>query len=153
MNIKFIFPSSTEEWNDYYKLRHEVLRKPLGFAKGTEIDSTDPDSINVMLIEEDENGKMLQPLAVGRSHYIEEKKIQIRYMAVSPNFQGRGYGAMVIHFLENHAINNNAIDCILNAREPAIGFYQKLGYEKVLEGENISVGIQHCWMKKKLVEL
>ena len=52
--------------------------------------------------------------------------------------------------LENIAIKNNHKNMILNARENAVIFYEKLGY-KIIKKTNLLFGkIQHYEMKKVL---
>ena len=69
-----------------------------------------------------------------RLHYADHNTLQIRYMAVVENLRGRGIGCPVLKCLETAARERKAQRFILDARETAVGFYQRQGYLIVGEG-------------------
>ena len=82
--------------------------------------------------------------------FIEEKQFQIRGMAVLDSFQKKGIGEALILHTEQYLKKNNEDFVWFNARETAVGFYQKLDYSILgtpfmIEG----VGI-HIVMYKKI---
>ncbi|TLM88636.1 MAG: GNAT family N-acetyltransferase [Actinobacteria bacterium] len=76
---------------------------------------------------------------------------QVRQVAVDPAASGRGIGRSLMHALEAHAASEGASAVWLHARDTAIPFYERLGYECVSETfvSNLT-GIPHRTMRKTL---
>ena len=137
-------PSTPEDFETYYHLRYEVLRKPWGHAPGSEKDETDSSSIHAFIKL---NGKAV---AISRMHFIDEHTAQIRYMGVDPGYQGKGLGKLVIKYLEGKAIEHKRKIMVLHARENAVEFYKSCGYT-VKETSYLLWGqIPHWLMEKNL---
>ena len=144
--MKIIEPNSTAEFEQYYNLRYEVLRKPWLQPKGSEKDDGDKSSIHRMIIDES-NGKAV---AVGRLQFNTSEEAQIRYMAVSDNYQFKGYGNIIVKTLEDIALDKGIRNIILQARENALKFYWKNGYEIIEKSYLLFDEIQHWLMVKKI---
>ena len=144
--MKIIEPNSSDEFEQYYNLRYEVLRKPWLQPKGSEKDDGDKSSIHRMIIDES-NGKAV---AVGRLQFNTSEEAQIRYMAVSDNYQLKGYGNIIVKTLEDIALNKGIRNIILQARENALKFYWKNGYEIIEKSYLLFDEIQHWLMVKKI---
>ena len=144
--MKIIEPNSSAEFEQYYNLRYEVLRKPWHQPKGSEKDDGDKSSIHRMIIDES-NGKAV---AVGRLQFNTSEEAQIRYMAVSDNYQLKGYGNLIVKTLEDIALNKGIRNIILQARENALKFYWKNGYEIIEKSYLLFDEIQHWLMVKKI---
>ena len=144
--MKIIEPNSSAEFEQYYNLRYEVLRKPWLQPKGSEKDDDDKSSIHRMIIDES-NGKAV---AVGRLQFNTSEEAQIRYMAVSDNYQLKGYGNIIVKTLEDIALNKGIRNIILQARENALKFYWKNGYEIIEKSYLLFDEIQHWLMEKKI---
>ena len=144
--MKIIEPNSSAEFKQYYNLRYEVLRKPWLQPKGSEKDDDDKSSIHRMIIDES-NGKAV---AVGRLQFNTSEEAQIRYMAVSDNYQLKGYGNIIVKTLEDIALNKGIRNIILQARENALKFYWKNGYEIIEKSYLLFDEIQHWLMVKKI---
>ena len=144
--MKIIEPNSSAEFEQYYNLRYEVLRKPWLQPKGSEKDNGDKSSIHRMIIDES-NGKAV---AVGRLQFNTSEEAQIRYMAVSDNYQLKGYGNIIVKTLEDIALNKGIRNIILQARENALKFYWKNGYEIIEKSYLLFDEIQHWLMVKKI---
>jgi len=144
--VKIIEPNSSAEFEQYYNLRYEVLRKPWLQPKGSEKDDGDKSSIHRMIIDES-NGKAV---AVGRLQFNTSEEAQIRYMAVSDNYQLKGYGNIIVKTLEDIALNEGIRNIILQARENALKFYWKNGYEIIEKSYLLFDEIQHWLMVKKI---
>ena len=144
--MKIIEPNSSAEFKQYYNLRYEVLRKPWLQPKGSEKDDGDKSSIHRMIIDES-NGKAV---AVGRLQFNTSEEAQIRYMAVSDNYQLKGYGNIIVKTLEDIALNKGIRNIILQARENALKFYWKNGYEIIEKSYLLFDEIQHWLMVKKI---
>ena len=144
MNI--IEPESPEEFRKYYNLRYEILRKPWGQPLGSERDEKEVTSIHRMIIDD----KTGEALAVGRLQFNSKDEGQIRYMAVSDDFQGQGLGSQIISTLEDVSRKNGNNWMILSARENALQFYKNNGYV-IMEKTHLLFGeIQHWLMQKQI---
>ena len=138
-------PQTDEEWEMYFKLRFEVLRKKWNQPVGSEKDLLEESCFHLAAFNEN------KIIAVGRIQFINETIAQVRYMAVDEKFQGTGAGTLVLKGLEEHARKNNAEEIILNARENAINFYLKNGYEIIGNAPILFDVIIHKKMRKVLL--
>ena len=141
-------PESAEEFSQYYHLRWQVLRKPWQQSLGSEQDEYEQESIHRMII--DDNGNIL---AVGRLEQSAPQQGQIRYMAVCETAQGQGLGRKIIAELELQARKLGLTEIVLNAREHALSFYQKLAYQNHGISHVLFDEIKHFKMSKKLPNL
>jgi len=144
--VKIIEPSTSEEFKKYYNLRYEVLRKPWLQPKGSERDEEEETSLHRMIIDES-NGKAV---AVGRLQFNSIEEAQIRYMAVSDDYQGMGYGSKIVKVLDNIAREKGSLKIILQSRGNAVKFYEKNGYKIIEKSYLLFDEIQHWLMEKQL---
>ncbi len=144
---RIIQPSNNAEWEAYFQLRFEVLRKPWDEPKGSEKSDDDATSLHALII--DNSGKAI---AVSRIHQSDNNQLQIRFMAVSPDFQKKGIGRIMLKFVEKIGINQypETNEFILHARENAVEFYKSNGYNIVADSYLLFGEIQHYLMKKKV---
>lgn len=138
-------PETPDEFKAYYKLRHEVLRKPWGKPEGSEKDEIEDSAIHAALFD---NKKLI---AVGRLQANDSTTGQVRYMAVDPEFQNKGTGGIVLNYLEEKAVEIGLKKVILQAREEALNFYLKNGYRVKEKSFLMYESIQHYLMEKNLV--
>jgi N-acetylglutamate synthase-like GNAT family acetyltransferase len=143
--IKIISPSTQEQWNAYYQLRWDILRKPWNQAQGTEKDENEHIAYHFMAI--DENNKVL---GVCRLQQNTPLQGQIRFMAVSEKAQGKGIGKLLIKSAEKKAKQLRFREIILQARENAVAFYLNNGYTLVEKTFLLYNSIQHFLMTKQL---
>ena len=144
MGIEIRSPKTNNEWVEYYDLRYRVLREPWNQPIGSEINEGDSSEQHFALYSD------LNLIAVGRLDQCEEKKRQIRFMAVEKNEQGSGYGKMLMIEMEKYCRNDKVNEIILHARESAIPFYEKLSYQLQEPSYKLFGEIQHYLMSKKL---
>ena len=137
-------PRSDAEWAAYYDLRWRVLRAPWQ-PQGPDRDPTDDTSIHRMVC--DAQG---QVLAVGRLHRVEGTTAQIRFMAVDTGQQRKGYGSLLLSALEQAARELGLDTIILQARENAVPFYVRHGYQPREKTFLLFDEIQHYLMSKQL---
>jgi len=142
-NIVIREPKTEQDFELYYDLRWQILRKPWNQLKGSEQDETDKDSIHIIAIKGD------KVIGCGRGNLNTKEQAQIRYMAVDENFQGQGIGLRILIALEEELTENGAKEIILKAREKAVSLYKKNGYKIYEEGEILFGEIKHYWMRKK----
>ncbi len=125
-------------------LRQRVLRAPLGLDIRN--DDLDAETEQLIFIYE-EAGKVLGCVLL--QHY-DAETFKLRQMAVDPDMQGKGIGAELINAADVYAVQVGKHKMLLHAREVAVPFYHKLGYE-VTGPEFTEVGIPHRKMEKLLV--
>jgi len=78
------------------------------------------------------------------------KQIQIRGMAVMPEYRNCGFGAALVRHAETIAKIQNADLIWFKARQTAVGFYEKMGYQKIGQPFNIGDIGMHFIMYKHL---
>ena len=137
-------PQSKDEFECYYELRWRVLRAPWNEPRGSEVDDIEQDCFHVMATD---GGKVI---GVGRLQYNSNNEAQIRYMAVDDNYEGNGVGSSMVSALEHEAKRTEHELIVLDAREPAVGFYEKLGYKVKNKSYLLFDSIQHYQMIKYL---
>jgi GNAT superfamily N-acetyltransferase len=146
IDIRIIVPSSEQELAAYYQLRWRLLREPWGQPRGSERDELEDASWHAAAHAAD--GTIV---GVGRLHGIDADTGQIRYMAVQPDWRGRGVGAAILSALEAMAVENGMGRIELDAREEAVGFYRRHGYEVKGPAHTLFGRIPHRRMAKPLV--
>ena len=144
--MEIIEPNTSDEFKIYYNLRYEVLRKPWLQPKGSERDEEEETSLHRMIIDEP-NGKAV---AVGRLQFNSIEEAQIRYMAVSDDYQGMGYGSKMVNVLDDIAREKGSRKIILQSRGNAVKFYEKNGYKIIEKSYLLFDEIQHWLMEKEL---
>lgn len=125
------------------QLRNDILRKPLGLSFTPEELEKEKGEILIGAFEEE---KML-----GCCMLITEDPatVRLRQMAVLNNLQGKGIGKALMQFAENIARDRGYRRMTMHARQTAIGFYEKLGYQ--ISGDRFEeVSIPHYIMEKVL---
>jgi N-acetylglutamate synthase-like GNAT family acetyltransferase len=143
--MKIIEPKTTEEFDKYYDLRWEVLRKPWGKEKGSEKDEFEYESFHAMAVDDAD-------IAIGviRLQKIEEGLGQIRYMGVRKENSGAGIGSQLIAYIEGIARLNEMGEILLHSRENAVPFYLKNDYQLIEKSYLLWGEIQHFLMKKNI---
>jgi ribosomal protein S18 acetylase RimI-like enzyme len=142
--ITICHPATTSEFEQYYRIRYETLRKPLGQPPRSERDPSDESSIHALMLDNE------IPVGVCRLLFNNESEGQIRSLGVDEKYRGRGLGAMLVKWMEEIARKNGAKSIILHARDNAIPFYEKQGYQ-IKEKSYLLFGeIQHFAMVKAL---
>jgi GNAT superfamily N-acetyltransferase len=78
-----------------------------------------------------------------------EKVSQVRFVAVEEACQGKGLGKLVMNEVEKIAISRGDTLLILHAREVALPFYKKQGYQLIEKSHLLFDKIQHFLMQKE----
>ncbi|MBS7650438.1 MAG: GNAT family N-acetyltransferase [Candidatus Bathyarchaeia archaeon] len=144
MNIRIREPKTAEEFDKYYELRWRVLREPWGQPPGSEKDDLEGEAAHIVASI---GGKII---GVGRIHFNSDIEAQIRYMAVESRYRNMGVGSKILKKLEDIARGRGARMIVLNAREEAVKFYRKHGYEVVGDAGTLFDSIRHWRMSKTL---
>ena len=142
-------PETRKEYKQYYHLRWKILRAPWNQPEGSEIDEIEDLCVHLMVIDTNSENKN-KIIAVARLQFNSNTEAQIRYMAVAGEYEKQGIGRSLVKTLEQHAQNASCKKIVLHARQPAIGFYQKLGYRIIKKSYLLFDEIQHFKMIKQL---
>ncbi len=137
-------PESNEDFKHYYNLRWQILRAPWKQPAGSELDEVEDECFHVMAVTESEI------IGVARLQYNSKTEAQIRYMAVAHSCERQGVGRELLSALEHQASASSCNRIILDAREPAVGFYEKLGYTVIEKSYLLFDEIQHFRMNKDI---
>lgn len=111
---------------------------------------------HIMAINKISDSKVIssdEVLAVARLQFNADKQAQIRYMAVDKAYERQGIGRQLVNVMEQHARDSGCNQIILDARESAIGFYKKSGYEIIEKTYLLFDEIQHYQMLKGLTNI
>jgi ribosomal protein S18 acetylase RimI-like enzyme len=125
------------------ELRTKVLRTPLGltFPPGELESEKSFHHIACYRGSKLAGCLVLRPLADG--------EIQMKQVAVTPDLQCQGVGRAMVEFSEKLAATLGYRRMTMHARETAVKFYEKYGYEKI--GERfMEVTLPHWEMVKSL---
>lgn len=111
-----------ERFAEVEALRYEVLHAPFGVPPSEEPDEEDTVSEHIVALAED--GRV-----VGCGRSIERgSEIQLRQIAVASDRQMSGIGRALMQALIDRSLERGATAIWLNARLPAVGFYERLGF-------------------------
>ncbi|MFN9109332.1 MAG: GNAT family N-acetyltransferase [Bacteroidota bacterium] len=142
MALKEIMYESPE-YDQMIQLRLDILRKPIGLSFTIDELKNEKNDILLGAFEED------HILACCVLTPENENSIQLRQMAVQNNIQGKGVGATLLRFAENVARDRGYSYMMMHARDSAVRFYEKHGYQ--VDGESFfEVTIPHYKMVKKI---
>ncbi len=130
---------------EYYQsvdVRYQVLRKPLGIGFDPNQLAQEGTDTHIVAFDGD---KAIGTLIL--SPYGDSCKM--RQVAVLNQYQNRGVGAQMVEVAETVSRDMAMKTMVLHARETAVPFYLKLGYQQ--EGQRFTeVGIPHFKMYKDL---
>ncbi|TQQ10374.1 GNAT family N-acetyltransferase [Vibrio cholerae] len=143
--FKLITPTTDNQLNKYFHFRWQMLREPWRMPIGSERDEYDSMSHHRMIV--DSRG---YPIATGRLYITPDCEGQIRYMAVKANRRSKGMGSLILVALESLARQEGAKRLVCNAREDAIPFYAKNGFERRGELTDERGPVRHQQMVKTL---
>lgn len=135
---------ATPEYDEAVRLRYEVLRRPLGLDFTPEQLAAEYDDVH--LAGFDGMGRLIGYLCLTP---LNNGEVKMRQVAVAPEWQGKGVGKKLVAASEELAKHLNFKRMTMHARETAVPFYLRLGYQTV--GEQFEeVTIPHFKMEKKL---
>lgn len=135
---------ATPAYDETIRLRMDILRTPLGL--GFSVADLEKEYQYYHLAAYSPRQKMLGCLVLVP---LEEGRVKMIQVAVREEVQGQGIGRLLVWASERFAQKHGFTEMVLNAREVATPFYEKLQYEKI--GEPFEeVGIPHFKMSKAL---
>ncbi len=134
----------TPEYDEEVVLRDRILRQPLGLQ--FHIKDLEKEYIDIHLACFADSGKMAGCLILSK---VDQQVIKMRQVAVDEAWQKKGVGTLLVAASEDYARQHGYEKIVLNARDKAVPFYLRLGYE--VYGEPFTeVGILHSAMRKKI---
>ena len=140
-----IRPPQTEiEWQAYYDLRFRVLREPLGKERGSEKNEGDELGTHFAVFDTS------TIVAIARLDKVGSSTCQVRFVAVESNLQGKGVGKKLMSNVEEFGKKAGFSNMVLHARDYALPFYQKIGYELIGPSYKLFDVLQHFEMRKEL---
>lgn len=138
-----IIDHGTSEYKDMIKLRYAILRKPLGLEFSP--DDLEHEQNDILICYYDDG--ILEGCCLLTQ--VDNKEVRLRQMAVLQGLQRNGIGRALMQFAENIARDRCYSKICMHARKTAMGFYEKLGYQKVGH-EFTEVNLPHYKMEKEL---
>ena len=134
---------NTPEYERVVALRRRVLREPLGLDFTPEQLAEEAEDIHLAGFEGE------TPIACLILTPVSAQEFQMRQVAVAPERQGEGVGSTLVAYSETTARAEGCRKIVLLARETAIPFYLRAGYEAM--GEMFEeVTLPHRKMQKWL---
>lgn len=134
---------NSEEYAEMVALRNRVLREPLGLRLTDEQLGSETDDVLIVAYVGTRMAGCLILTAEGEGTAV------MRQVGVDESMRQIGVGRRLVRFAEKAAHRHGFHRLILHARETAIPFYQKLGYE-VISDTYIEVTLPHRTMRKIL---
>lgn len=114
--------TATEDIAACIALRRAVFIEEQGIAEADEIDDLDGEAVHLLAVQDGQplgTARLLRKGATGK----------IGRVCVLPQARGTGLGAALIRAGIAHFAADPAYDTVyLSAQEPALGFYEKLGF-------------------------
>jgi predicted GNAT family N-acyltransferase len=140
----------TTEASEILKVRLDILRKGMTLEDCHFSGDNDPESIHFAAFDSDHIIGCCT-LTVNPQSMIKDSYYQLRGMAVLEDYQGNGIGRKLLLAAESKLIELGQKVLWFNARTPAVGFYQKYGYQ-ALGNEFIIEGVgPHYKMLKEIL--
>ncbi len=134
----------TPAFDETLRLRDDILRRPLGLVFEAEDIAQEYKDFHLACY--DENSYLVGIMVLTPK---EGKTIKMRQVAVKEELQRQGIGQKMVADCEGLCKEKGFNKIVLNARDTAIPFYEKLNYTKVGK-PFIEVKIQHYKMEKTL---
>lgn len=139
-----IIDFGSPEFDESLRIRHEVLRAPLGMEFNPEDIALEAKEDHIACWLDDE---MVGSLIIKK---IDDKTAKVRQVAITAKYHGRGFGLFLAQWSEIFCKHTGYTNLILHARAAVSDFYLKQGYQ--IEGDIFEeVGIPHYFMKKNLI--
>jgi GNAT superfamily N-acetyltransferase len=152
VRIEITEPRTNEEFEQYYRVRYDRLRKDYGLPERSERDHPAEPASNHVIAKL--GGRVVGAAcwAVGLSQRDGERQIYVRFrqLAVEREFDERGIGIALSRHVEQRAREIGAKEIVGNARVERVPYFESLGYEVRGEGETLFGVIEHVAMAKTL---
>jgi predicted GNAT family N-acyltransferase len=139
-----LVPHGSAEYEETVALRDDILRKPLGLQFTPELLGAESSDLHLACYNE--SGMLVGCLILTPAG---DGVVKMRQVAVAGEMQGEGIGRAMVERSEEIARERGFREMTLHARESAVPFYERLGYDRI--GERFEeVTIPHWAMRKGL---
>lgn len=143
LQLKWVQHGS-ENYQKTVALRQEILRTPLGLQFSQEELEKEINDYHLAVFGPDD---LIGCMVLTR---LDALTVKMRQVAVKTEHQGKGTGMQMVSASEQMAKEKGFEKIILHARDTAVPFYLKLGYQTI--GEVFTeVTIPHLKMEKRLI--
>jgi GNAT superfamily N-acetyltransferase len=153
-SIELREPGTAQEWEEYYRLRYERLRRPLGLPPGSERDDpAEPSSMHVIATVDGRvvgAGCWVIGLRSGSDPGARQMFVRFRQMAVDSAFEGRGIGSAITRHVEERSRALGAVELVGNVRTENVGFMRKHGWIEQGVGVTLFGTVESISMVKRL---
>jgi len=150
MDYELVEVAGDNEWRDYHAIRREVLWEARGRTGYNDKHSDDYVSANRPLLLK------LDGRAIGTTRLddLGNGTGAVRLVAISADLQRRGHGQKLAELVEAYARNRGMARLFVNAAPEAVGYYEKLGWQRFSWDETELSGIASgaVQMTKNLVK-
>lgn len=152
MEIELVTPQTDEEFEQYYRLRYERLRKVHGLPEGSERDHPAEPSSEHLIAKVDSRIVAAACWAVGMTERDGERLIYVRFrhLAVDPEFEGRGIGDAMTRHVEEYGREIGAGEIVGNVRVDRVSYFERHGWVVLGKGETLYGELEHISMAKPL---
>lgn len=140
---------ATETWQQAgaYYVRIQAMAREHHITLRQEFDEHDgPDTKYIVLLDEE------FPVATCRMYEMDESSVMVGRVVVLPEYQKQGLGRLAMEEAEKWIREQGYQKIVLESRDVAVGFYEKLGYKadfnRVIEGETFT-----CVYMEKCLEM
>jgi GNAT superfamily N-acetyltransferase len=151
-DLAFVEPEGEEQWEIYYRLRYERLRKPLGLplSSVTE-DPLEPSSIHRLIkVGEQIVAATCWIVGMRREGTRHTPYVRWRQLGVDPAFEGRGVGRVCMREVERYARSIGAAELVGNPRIEHVPWFRRSGWVEVGEGVKLYDQVESLSMVKPL---
>ncbi len=154
MKIEITEPRTDQEFDDYYRLRWERLRKPHGLPLGSERgDPAEPGSTH-LIAKADKRvvGAACWVAGMRKDEPSGTPRLYVRFrqMAIDEEFDGVGVGIALTRSIEKAARAIGAAEILGNVRVERVPYFERLGYIVTGTGETLFDDVEHMSMVKTL---
>lgn len=143
----FCFDKNDDKFNIAMNIRNTVFELEQGAIAEEEIDKYDLSDKTVYLLIFYNN----EPCATGRIAFT-DNGVKIGRIAVLKSQRGKGTGKYLVEQLCDKAVELGAKEIFVDSQLHAVGFYERLGFEKTGESEIMDRGIRHLPMIRRYEE-
>jgi GNAT superfamily N-acetyltransferase len=152
IQVEVTEPETDEEFEAYYRLRYEQLRKPLGALPGSERDDPLEAESKHLIAKIDGRVVGAETWVVLTKGSASNPKLyaQSRQTAIDPEYQRFGIGSALLTVVEQRAREMGATEIIGYARADVVGWVESQGWKVWGPGPTLLGQIKHVLVGKPL---
>lgn len=154
MDIEITEPQTETEFEQYYRLRWERLRKPHGDSYGSERDNRHEAESKHVVAKVDGRivGAECYAVFTRREGRLRRRRtvVRSRQTAVAPEFERRGVATALLRHVEERARDIGASELLANVREEAVPFHRSVGFQVRDGGTTLYGSVKSYSMYKPL---